>query len=328
MANMEKLQFPALDITGTNYISWVTNVELHLESLGLSETVKEINTSTPQEKAKSVIFLRRHLDESIIYDYANMRDPKELWKSLKDRFDHQKDITLPLARDEWQSLRFQDFDKVMNYNSAVLGIVAKLRYCGETITESQMLEKTYTTFHKSHITLQQQYRLRGYTKFSELIVALLIAEKNNELLIKNHMTRPTGSKPFPEANALDAKKPVKENKAYWGRGRGRQNYRGRGRKYNPQDRKSFQWVRSEQTPKGKEHQGNTSQKREEACFRCGTKGHWSRLCRTPAHLCALYKESVKGKEKEVNFAEHSEGTTHLDASDFVNDFEETAITEA
>ncbi|XP_033133932.1 uncharacterized protein LOC117127498 [Brassica rapa] len=310
MANMEKLQFPALDITGTNYISWVTNVELHLESLGLSETVKEINTSTPQEKAKSVIFLRRHLDESIIYDYANMRDPKELWKSLKDRFDHQKDITLPLARDEWQSLRFQDFDKVMNYNSAVLGIVAKLRYCGETITESQMLEKTYTTF------------IRATSPYNNS------TEKNNELLIKNHMTRPTGSKPFPEANALDAKKPVKENKAYWGRGRGRQNYRGRGRKYNPQDRKSFQWVRSEQTPKGKEHQGNTSQKREEACFRCGTKGHWSRLCRTPAHLCALYKESVKGKEKEVNFAEHSEGTTHLDASDFVNDFEETAIPEA
>ena len=46
------------------------------------------------------------------------------------------------------------------------------------------------------------------------------------------------------------------------------------------------------------------------------------------NLCTLYKESVKGKEKEVNFAEHSEGTTHLDASDFVNDFEETAITEA
>ncbi|XP_018458040.2 uncharacterized protein LOC108828869 [Raphanus sativus] len=298
MANMEKIQFPALDITGTNYISWVTNVELHLESLGLSETINEDNTSTPQDKAKSVIFLRRHLNESIIYDYANMRDPKELWKSLKDRFDHQKDITLPLARDEWQ------------------------------ITESQMLEKTYTTFHKSHITLQQQYRLRGYTKFSDLIVALLIAEKNNELLIKNHMTRPTGSKAFPEANALDAKKPAKVNKAFRGRGRGRQNYRGRGRKYNPQDRKSFQWVRSEQSPKGKERQGSTSQKREDACFRCGTKGHWSRICRTPAHLCDLYKKSVKEKEKEVNFAEHSEGTTHLDASDFVNDFEETAITES
>ncbi|XP_013594830.1 PREDICTED: uncharacterized protein LOC106302993 [Brassica oleracea var. oleracea] len=254
-----------------------------------------------------MIFLRRHHDESIIYDYANIRDPKELWKSLKNRFDHQKDITLPLARDGWQSPRFQDFDKVMNYNSVVLGTVTKLKYCGETITESQMLGKTCTTFHKSHITLQQQYMLRGYTKFSDLIVALLIAEKNNELLIKNHMTCPTGSKPFPEANALDAKKPVKENKAFRGRGHGRQNYCGRGRKYNPQDRKSFQWVRSEQSPKGKEHQGNTSQKREEACFRCGTKGYWSRLCRTPAHLFALYKESVKGKEKEVNSVEHSQG---------------------
>ncbi|KAF8114387.1 hypothetical protein N665_0038s0011 [Sinapis alba] len=140
----------------------------------------------------------------------------------------------------------------MNYNSAVLGIVSKLRYCGETIIESQMLEKTYTTFHKSHITLQQQYTLRGYTKFLDLIVALLIAEKNNELLIKHHMTRPTGSKALPEANALDAKKPVKENKAFWGRGR--QNYRGRGQKYNPQNRKSFQWVLSEQSPKGKEHE--------------------------------------------------------------------------
>ncbi|XP_013607933.1 PREDICTED: uncharacterized protein LOC106314638 [Brassica oleracea var. oleracea] len=200
---MEKLQYPALDITGTNYILWVTNVELHLESLSLSQTIKQNNTSKPQENAKSVIFLRRHLDENIIYDYANMRDPKELWKSLKDR------------------------------------IVAGLRYCGEKITESQMLEKTYTTFHKSHITLQQQYRLRGYTKFSDLIVALLIAEKYNELLIKNHMTRPTDSKMFYEANALDAKKLVNENKAFRGPGHGRQNYRGRGRKYNPQDRKSF-----------------------------------------------------------------------------------------
>ena len=62
-----------------------------------------------------------------------MRDLKELRNSLKDCFNHQRDITLPLARNEWQSLRFQDFDKVMKYNSAMLRIVAKLRYCGQKL---------------------------------------------------------------------------------------------------------------------------------------------------------------------------------------------------
>uniref|UniRef100_A0A0D3BN87 Uncharacterized protein n=1 Tax=Brassica oleracea var. oleracea TaxID=109376 RepID=A0A0D3BN87_BRAOL len=33
------------------------------------------------------------------------------------------------------------------------------------------------------------------------MVALMLAEKNNELLIKNHNSRPTGAKAFPEVNA-------------------------------------------------------------------------------------------------------------------------------
>ena len=40
------------------------------------------------------------------------------------------------------------------------------------------------------------------------------------------------------------------------------------------------------------------------------------------HLCKLYKTSLKGKEKEVNFTEHDDpmdDSTHLDASDFTDD---------
>ncbi|CCF86071.1 conserved hypothetical protein [Nitrolancea hollandica Lb] len=77
MASIEKLMFPALDITLANYIFWIANVELHLQSLGLINTVKENNTSTDQEREKSVIFILRHLDESIICDYAHIKDPKE-----------------------------------------------------------------------------------------------------------------------------------------------------------------------------------------------------------------------------------------------------------
>ena len=65
------------------------------------------------------------------------------------------------------------------------------------ITEEDMLEKTFTTFHASNVLLQQQYRERRFTKYSELISRLLVAEQNNELLMRNHQSRPIGSKPFP-----------------------------------------------------------------------------------------------------------------------------------
>ena len=68
--------------------------------------------------------------------------------------------------------------------------------------DEDMLEKTFTTFHAANVLLQQQYRESRFTKFSELISCLLVAEQNNELLMKNHQSRPTGSRPFPEVNVI------------------------------------------------------------------------------------------------------------------------------
>ena len=59
------------------------------------------------------------------------------------------------------------------------------------------------------------------------------------------------------------------------------------------------------------------------CFRCGSKGHWTRVCRTPLHFCQLYKASLKDKEKKINFNEHhtpDNDTTYLDVSDFTDNF--------
>ena len=58
-----------------------------------------------------------------------------------------------------------------------------------------MLEKTFSTFHASNVLLQQQYHEKGFKKYSKLISCLLVAEQNNELLMKNHETRPSGSNP-------------------------------------------------------------------------------------------------------------------------------------
>jgi len=65
--------------------------------------------------------------------------------------------------------------------------------CGEKVTEEEMLDKTFSTFHASNVLLQHQYREKEFKKYSELISCLLVAEQDNELLMKNHETRPSGS---------------------------------------------------------------------------------------------------------------------------------------
>ena len=71
-------------------------------------------------------------------------------------------------------------------------ITSQLKICGENITDADMLEKSFSTFHASNLVLQQQYRERGFKRYFESISCLLVAEQNNELLIKNHQYRTTG----------------------------------------------------------------------------------------------------------------------------------------
>ncbi|XP_012839850.1 PREDICTED: uncharacterized protein LOC105960224 [Erythranthe guttata] len=285
-----------------------------------------------QDKAKSMIFIRHHLHEGLKSEYLGVKDPATLWNNLKERYDHQKSVILPKARYEWMHLRLQDFKSVNEYNSAMFKIVSRLRLCGDDVTEQDMLEKTFTTFHASNILLQQQYRERGFTKYSQLISCLLVAEQNNELLMKNHNSHPTGSQAFPEVNANVSFSEVNANNYNRGRGRGRgRGYRrGHGRHqdgprvapYHPKWNKN-----SEKQDKGKAVKFGPPNNQNESCHRCGVKGHWSRACRTPRHLVDLYQASIKGKGKgkEINFTDFSNtendhidpmDLNHLDVADF------------
>ena len=84
-------------------------------------------------------------------------------------------------------------------------ITSQLKLCGENITDAYMLEKSFSTFHASNLVLQQQYRERGFQRYSELISCLLVAEQNNELLMKTHQSRPIGFATFPEVNVTSTK---------------------------------------------------------------------------------------------------------------------------
>ncbi|KAK8305992.1 hypothetical protein V6Z12_D03G099700 [Gossypium hirsutum] len=194
MSNITKLEFVALDILGKNYLSWVLDIEIHLDAKGLGNTILANKETSNQDKAKTMIFIHHHLHEGLKVKYLTVKDPLELWKTLRGRFDHQKMVILPNARYDWMHLRLQDF-------------------------KTDLLEKTFSTFHTTNVLLQQQYREKGFKSYSELISCLSVAEQNNEMLMKNHGIHPTGFAPFPEVNVIVHNN--YKNRKYRGRGRGR-----------------------------------------------------------------------------------------------------------
>ena len=63
MSRLVKLEFAVLDITSKNYLLWVFNAEIHLDTKGLGNTIIKENKAYNQDKAKAMIFLRHHLYE-------------------------------------------------------------------------------------------------------------------------------------------------------------------------------------------------------------------------------------------------------------------------
>nr|GEW45187.1 hypothetical protein [Tanacetum cinerariifolium] len=310
MSNIEKIKFPALDTTeqiiynGRDMLKGISNN-------GCFRNDTRGQQCTEETKAKADVFLHQHIDEMLESEYSSCDDLSTLWKDLEIKFNNQREVLLPSARDEWNNLRFQDFKKVSEYTSALFRICQTLKFYGQFVTEEDMLEKTFSTFHASNINLQQQYRLQNFKRYYDLNVNLLVAEKNNELLMKNHQNRPTRSLAIPEANDVNNNDTKRS-----GSKRGRGGYNGRGQRnytYHAPQVNNFNQ---------KNNDVGTSQNTEGNCFKCGSSNHWSKACRTPSHLCELYQASRKGKEKEVNHVDQFDNTnTKLIASDFFNKLE-------
>nr|GEW23134.1 hypothetical protein [Tanacetum cinerariifolium] len=220
------------------------------------------------------------------------------------------------VREEWRSLRFQDFKKVNEYSSALFRICSQLKFYGQSVIDADMLEKTYSTFHASNMTLLQQYQLHKFTRYSELNAYLLVAEQNNELLMKNHQSRHTGSLAYPEVNATknDPKTFMKNGQVYT-HGRGFTCGSGqRTNKNDPRNNKAKNVVK-------RKHNGESgpSQNNDGSCFTCGSSNHWAKSSRTTPHHYELYQASLKEKDGEVNLVDRVDFENNdLDTSDFLS----------
>ncbi|KAL5537839.1 hypothetical protein UlMin_044989 [Ulmus minor] len=92
MTNLTKLEFVALDIIGKNYLSWILGAQIHLDAMGLGDTIVDGKETSMQDRVKAMIFLCYHLHEGLKIEYLTIKDPLELWQNLKDRYDHQKTV--------------------------------------------------------------------------------------------------------------------------------------------------------------------------------------------------------------------------------------------
>ena len=82
-------------------------------------------------------------------------NPHELWKSLKERYEQQKELIWPEANHEWNHLLLQDFKSVADYNHAVHKICSKLKFCEKEPIDADKIEKTLSTILPFDRVLQQ-----------------------------------------------------------------------------------------------------------------------------------------------------------------------------
>ena len=98
MSNLAKLEFVVFNISDKNYLSWVLDVEIHLDAMNLGNTIKERNDASMHDSTKALIFLRHHIDEGLKGEYLTVKDSFIIWNNLRERYDHQKTVILPKAR--------------------------------------------------------------------------------------------------------------------------------------------------------------------------------------------------------------------------------------
>ncbi|SPT17382.1 unnamed protein product [Triticum aestivum] len=200
---MTAKEFEELALNGHNYPTRAMDIKISLASRGIARAIQPPETPLPagaaplteQQNYAALFIIRHHIHPNFKSEYLQEESPSTLFLALKTRYEQQKAVVLPKALHDWTHLRLQDFKSIGEYNHAVHKIRSKLHFREKEPTEEK-IEKTLSKMLPSDRILQQQYRDRNYTVYSELIHMLLQAEKHDELLAKNGSQRLVGGTIF------------------------------------------------------------------------------------------------------------------------------------
>ena len=79
MTNLTKLKFVALEISSKNYLVWILDAEIHLDTMNLKNIIKEGNDIFTHDHAKAMNFLQHHLHEGLKTEYLMAKNLSMLW---------------------------------------------------------------------------------------------------------------------------------------------------------------------------------------------------------------------------------------------------------
>ncbi|XP_062016360.1 uncharacterized protein LOC133732792 [Rosa rugosa] len=365
MSNLNKLSFAPLETTGAGYHKWVRNVRQHLKADGILSRIQvpSQDVLTPQQaaafeenratreanEAKAIILMTRHMNDALSSEYLNEEDPRKLWVELEQRFGNVRDSLLPDLEVRWHSLCFCDFKSVLDYNLEALRIKSLMEFCGQKITDTMLIEKTLSTFPVSALMVAKNYQIDvnagRITRFHELIGAMNVVEKHDNILVKNYNSRPVGAKSIPKSNYSRASKGGRKE-----RNPKERDNSGRSGPYshpkeegNRQDRRARncggKHVKRERgqasgyggvATKERNHPQSApkaSRSREpdhkDACLRCGLPRNWARACKASQNVTNTYKMYREAREEHYMEQEDQDGDLDLRVEEFKGQDSET-----
>ncbi|KAL6654147.1 hypothetical protein ACP70R_007612 [Stipagrostis hirtigluma subsp. patula] len=264
MSDLMKREFDVLAPNGSNYLAWSLDAKILLAIKDLFRTIKPKDVkdkSTPAEQAMALHILRHHLSATLKNEYMTKRNPKVLWVLLHERFEKIETVLLPHVKREWANLRFQDFKTIEDYNTALYGITTRMKLCGLKLEDKDLIEKTLSTFHPKLTYISRQYKKDNFKKYVDLSNAMQQDQGEDETIMQNHLSRPTGTIATPEANATS----FKNKKDIKGKG-SQKDSNGMAPKANYFKKKKKEWKSKKKTPQGPKYG-----EQDQECYRCGMR---------------------------------------------------------
>ncbi|KAF6163524.1 hypothetical protein GIB67_002529 [Kingdonia uniflora] len=90
MSVSPRYDYQPLRLNGSNYLSWCTDIKLHLQTINVSKSIITDNTISESLRAHAMLAMSAHLEPELKLQHLYCGTPYELWTSLEERFGLQQ----------------------------------------------------------------------------------------------------------------------------------------------------------------------------------------------------------------------------------------------